>query len=82
MTNLFNQKDKQLHFLAGMVIFTLFVTVLKPIEAFIVACVFGLGKEVYDSFGFGNTEFLDFIFTVFGAFIAYIFYKLIIFLII
>lgn len=73
---LFLKKDKQKHilygFLAslfvgiltnailGILVFTLFVSLLTSV-------IIGTGKEIYDSFGNGRVEFLDFVATVIGG---------------
>lgn len=65
-----NQKDKQLHFIAGLMIAFLFSPVISPFYALILAISAGLAKEIYDYFFQGNVEFMDFVVTLIGGLVG------------
>ncbi len=61
------QKDKQLHFIVGFFI-VLFGGMLFNLQiGLLLAIIAAIGKEVFDSFGFGTPEFLDIVATLIGA---------------
>ena len=74
--------DKTLHMFWGLIIFLFcifFFNILKKktiIYSFLVVFIIALGKEVYDSFVINHyVEFLDVVFTLVGAIIGLLLYK-------
>jgi len=63
-------KDKQLHFVAGIII--ALITIPIPIlYSFLIVCTAAIGKEVYDKVsGKGNCEILDAMATIVGGIIV------------
>ena len=69
------EHDKILHFCAGAFITAVIGFLFKmPIVGFLLACLVGLVKEVWD-INHGTAEFLDFISTASGAFLVMLILK-------
>jgi len=67
--------DKILHFMAGAFISVVVGYLTRmPTLGFLVACVIGLIKEFWD-IEHGTAEFLDFVATASGAFLAFLILK-------
>lgn len=67
------ETDKLLHLMAGVFLFLFFVIYFKPFEAFGSACCIGLAKEIADMGSVKhNVEAQDFLFTMVGAGVGYI----------
>jgi len=65
--NILKARDKQLHFLAGVIIalFTIFLPILYSL---ILVCIAAVGKEVYDKVSKkGTCEVLDAVATIAGG---------------
>ena len=65
--------DKALHFIAGVLLFAVghFVS---PLVGLCMAFAYGIGKEVYDSLGYGNVEIQDALYTFAGGIVGLICY--------
>jgi uncharacterized membrane protein YjjP (DUF1212 family) len=67
--------DKILHFCAGAVIAAAIAFLFNaPVLGFLIACLMGLIKEFWD-IEHGTAEFLDFVATASGAFLAFLILK-------
>ena len=67
--------DKILHFMAGAFISVVVGYLTRmPFLGFLVACLIGLIKEVWD-INHGTAEFLDFVATALGAFLVMLILK-------
>lgn len=67
---MFQQRDKQLHLIAGYVIGFVFSVVFGFLAGLGVGVIIGGLKEFYDSRGHGTVEFQDFECTCYGALIG------------
>lgn len=65
----FRQEDKRKHLACGFAI-ALVVGIIHPLLGLAVGCVAGALKEWWDSFGHGQVELADFVFTCMGAMIG------------
>jgi len=63
------QKDKLLHFIAGLLIAGVVSIVLPWWAALLSAAIAGAVKEVIDYYGHGKPELLDFLYTAAGGFV-------------
>jgi uncharacterized membrane protein len=59
--------DKTLHFIAGFIIAVVISFIYNPWAGAIVATLAGIGKEIYDYFYGGTTEWDDFLVTMQGG---------------
>lgn len=64
--------DKGGHFIAGAIIALIFGLFFWPLIGLAVACLAAVGKEIHDSTGRGNVEFLDFIATALGGVLGWL----------
>ena len=65
--------DKQLHFIAGLIICILVSLIFKnPMYGLIASVVAGVAKEIYDYFDYGKIDFLDTLATWVGGIAGYI----------
>jgi len=70
------ENDKQLHFIAGLLIYIIFHFLFNPAIAFIFVVIIGATKEVVDYCGYGAPEIADFLYTLIGGIAAYLFVSL------
>ncbi len=70
------EKDKQLHFIAGLLIYIIFHFLSNPAIAFIFVVIIGAAKEAVDYCGYGTPEVADFLYTLIGGIAAYLFVSL------
>lgn len=70
------EKDKQLHFIAGLLIYIIFHFLFNPAIAFIFVVIIGATKEGIDYCGYGTPEIADFLYTLIGGIAAYLFVSL------
>ena len=61
------QKDKKLHLIAGFLIGSLFCFFFGAKISIGAAIIAGVGKEIYDSFGFGTVDTWDAVATIVGG---------------
>jgi hypothetical protein len=72
------EKDKLQHFMAGFSISIMGGLLINIWFGLLLGILGGLGKEIYDSFGYGCVDFLDFVFTVIGSIVGFLILMLII----
>lgn len=70
------EKDKQLHFIAGLLIYIIFHFLFNPAIAFVFVVIIGAIKEGTDYCGYGTPEIADFLYTLIGGITAYLFVSL------
>ena len=63
--------DKALHFIAGVLLFMV-GNFISPMVGLGLSFTYGVGKEVYDSFGYGHVELKDALFTFAGGIVGFI----------
>lgn len=64
------QKDKLLHFIAGMLVAVIVLIVLPWWAALAAAVLAGAAKEIIDYYGYGAPELADFLYTALGGLIV------------
>ena len=64
-------QDKANHFIAGVLLYMVGGFFSQELGLFL-AIGYGIGKEVYDSFGYGHVEFEDLLATVLGGIVGFI----------
>lgn len=60
------QQDKVKHIAVGFII-AMLLSFIHPVLAFVAVIVAGVGKEVWDSFGYGTVDYWDIVATVAGG---------------
>ena len=61
--------DKALHFIAGVLLFMAGNFIAMEV-GLALGIAYAVGKEVWDSFGYGNVEFEDLLYTVAGTLVG------------
>lgn len=62
--------DKALHFIAGILLFAV-GNLFSPSLGLFLAILYGIGKEVWDSFGNGTVDVYDALWTFGGGIVGY-----------